>query len=130
MFYERPDTPRFCVVSFVLGLAFADQTFASPWIRKPEDIWDTEIPSFRKGIPLEWDAAWHETPLMRRAVNVNGVITTSRTKPAQYATYNTWNLRLGRSYGLQHKFYFYCLRRGSGAAFNSQYLIFLRYNPS
>lgn len=122
VFYERPDTPSFCVVSHVLGLAFADQAFASPWIWKPEDIWATDIPSFRAGIPLEWDPSWLETPLLRRAVNVNGVITTSRTRPAQYAVMNAWNLRLGRSYGLENKFHFYCLRWGAGAAFNSRYL--------
>lgn len=118
----------------VLALAFTDQAFASFWIRKPEDIFAVDIPSFRAGIPLEWDPTWHETPLFRRAVNINGFVTTSKTKPAQYATMNTWNLRLGRSYGLEHKFYFYFLRRGAGAAFNSSFpittLTFIRLTAS
>ena len=64
-FYERPDMPSFDVVSHVLALAFANQAFASPWVRKPEDIWDIEIPSFRAGIPLEWDTTSQEIPLLR-----------------------------------------------------------------
>lgn len=41
----------------------------------------------------------------------------SMANPAQFVTYKTWDLQLGRLYGLGHKFYPYCLLRGSGIAF-------------
>ena len=54
-----------------------------------------------------------EKPLLRRSVRTAGGVTTSPTKAAQFTTMNKYNIRLGRSAGLEQPFRFYTLRPGS-----------------
>jgi hypothetical protein len=63
----------------------------------------------------------HKVPRLRRAVNWNGVLTTSRSKLAQYAIMDTWNLRLERSYDLKHNFHFFCFGHDAETVFNNKY---------
>ncbi|MCJ1478742.1 hypothetical protein MMC13_007426 [Lambiella insularis] len=72
VFYERPETPSFCVVSHILGLAFDDDAFLSPFITSPEDIWRIDVPSHRQGTPIEWKSSVEgkgASPSMRPNVN-------------------------------------------------------------
>jgi hypothetical protein len=52
-FTERRETPSFCLIKAILGVAFRDMAFASRWIRDPQDIYDTEIPARLESVPIE-----------------------------------------------------------------------------
>lgn len=60
-----------------------------------------------------------EVLLLRRAARTSVGIITSPTKTAQFNAMAKYNLRLGKSAGLEKLFRFYTLRRGAGQAFNS-----------
>lgn len=120
MFYEQPQIPAFCVVSHILALAFDDNAFLSPFIKKPEDIWKIDIAEHRKGIPIEFKHTTADVPLLRRAIRTSSGVITSSIKAAQFATMSKYNLRLGKSAGLEKPFRFYTLRRGAGHAINSE----------
>lgn len=112
--------PAFCVVSHILALAFNDNAFLSPFIKDPADIWNIDIAEHRMGIPIEFKTTLTDTPLLRRAVRTPTGWITSATKAAQFNTRNKYNLRLGKSAGLEKPFRFYTLRRGAGHAINSE----------
>ena len=76
----------------------------------------------RRATPLEWKESLMETPLLRRAVRTPGGIVTSPFKAAQFNSMSKYNLRLGRSAGLEKPFRFYTLCRGAGYAINSMFL--------
>ena len=59
---------QFCVVSYVLALAFGDDAFPSLFITGPGDIPRFQISGHRQGIPNEWKEAVAEKLLLRRAV--------------------------------------------------------------
>ena len=125
VFYERPETPSFCIVFYILALAFDDDAFLSPFIREPKDVWATNVPDHRCGTPLEWKPSMADIPLLRRAMRTSAGITTSSTKAAQFNVMNQYNIRLGKSAGLEQPFRFYALRRGAAHALNST----LRWSP-
>jgi Protein of unknown function (DUF3435) len=115
-FIERHDAPAFCLVKAICGMAFRDGAFASEWIREPEDIYGIKIPDRLHSVPIEWAAEWKQTPVFRRTVrDVKGNIETSPTLAAQYHQLATWNLRLGKSFGLKEPFEFKTLRRAAAA---------------
>jgi hypothetical protein len=102
-------------------LAFDDDAFLSPFIKNPEDLLAIHIADHRNGMPIEWKSSMMETPLLRRAVRTPQGLITSPTKAAQFNATRKYNLRLGKSAGLEKPFRFYTLRRGAGEAINSTY---------
>ncbi|KAI9763720.1 MAG: hypothetical protein M1839_006318 [Geoglossum umbratile] len=118
VFHERDDNLAFCPILHVLGLAFADDAFASEWINCPEDLQTFQVPSHLQSLPLQWKESMLEIPVFRRAVSEGGQVITSPTKALQYATIANQNLRLGKSTGFKDPFRFYCLRRGAANAIN------------
>lgn len=57
--------PSFCVLSHILGLAFDDDAFLSPFIKDTEDIWQVNVLSHQQGTPIEWKSLMAEKPLLR-----------------------------------------------------------------
>lgn len=120
-FYERRKTPSFCLISFILGLAFADQAFASTRIREPIDIWNIKIPERLLSVPIEWRPEWEPVPLLRRTFRTSSEgARTSPTLAAQFSQMAKWNIRLGKSFGMQEDFQYRMLRRGAGNAINGE----------
>ncbi|ERF75780.1 hypothetical protein EPUS_01610 [Endocarpon pusillum Z07020] len=115
-FTERHDTPAFCLVKAICGIAFKDGAFVSEWIREPEDIYGIKIPDRLQSVPIKWAAEWKQTPVFRRTVrDVKGNLETSPTLATQYHQMANWNLRLGKSFGLKEPFEFKTLRRAAAA---------------
>jgi len=118
---ERRDTPSFCLLKGILGLAFADRAFASPWIQDPEDLWSVKIPKRLQSVPIAWAPQWLNVAPFRRAVrDSTGKIATSPTLAAQFNQMATWNRRLGKSFGMEEPLEFKILRRTAAAALDSE----------
>lgn len=120
-FVERRDTPCFCLVKLIIGLAWHDRAFASDWIQDPSDLWKIKIPRRLNAVPIEWATEWKDVPVLRRAVrNATGNIVTSPKLACQFSQMASWNRRLGMAFGMPERFDFKVLRRMAGAALNSE----------
>jgi len=108
-FTECYDTPGFCLIKAILGLAFRDMAFASKWIRDPQDIYNVDIPDRLQSVPIEWTEDWKKVPLLRRSVRDSiGKVYTSPKLASPFNQMSTWNRRLWRSFGMKENFELRC----------------------
>jgi hypothetical protein len=120
-FYEGEDLSC-CAVSFILGLALADNAFKNKF-KSLRGIYNLIVPPDADRIRLEWEDEWAERPIFRDAeITANGV-RISKTEPFQYSKYRHYFVQIGRAKGYEKTLELYGLRRGSGKELNGRILI-------
>ncbi|RPA90956.1 hypothetical protein L873DRAFT_360229 [Choiromyces venosus 120613-1] len=114
--YERRDHPIFCPIMNFLALAFADNAFMEGGIRKPEDLYSLEIPSFKEALSIQWKTEIRETPIFRRQIGDRICADT----PLGFADLSYSLKRLGLLSGYPQLVTSCVLRRGAAAAVDRQ----------
>jgi hypothetical protein len=128
-FYEGEDLSC-CAVSFVLGLALADNAFKNKF-KSLRGIYDLIVTPDSDRIKLEWDEEWAERPIFRDTeITANGV-RISKTESFQYSKYRYYFVHIGRAEGYEKTLELYGLQRGSGKELNGRKLIlYFPFPPS
>jgi hypothetical protein len=98
----------------MLALAFVDDAFEAPSLKRAEDIFKLKIRLPFNSVQLRWKESMLKTPIFRQAVRCVDGFQTSPQKALQYSTFDYYLERLGYGTGFEEKLSGYCVRRGTG----------------
>ena len=117
---ERVVDPVSCLLDHILSLALHDGAFAVSHFSDVSKIFEIQIPSYKRSVPIRWKTDFLNIPIFRQPERSLSGNLTSSSIPPRSSTWTNYLKTLGVKVGLEHLFTQYVIRRGLLNAINSQ----------